>query len=26
MEDAGHAPFDERKDAFLAAFRGFVGG
>jgi pimeloyl-ACP methyl ester carboxylesterase len=25
MSDAGHAPFDEQKDAFLATFRGFVG-
>ena len=25
MKDAGHAPFDEQKDAFLAAFRGFAG-
>jgi pimeloyl-ACP methyl ester carboxylesterase len=25
MRDAGHAPFDEQKDAFLATFRGFVG-
>lgn len=24
LKDAGHAPFDEQKDAFLAAFRGFV--
>jgi pimeloyl-ACP methyl ester carboxylesterase len=24
LDDAGHAPFDEQKDAFLAAFRGFV--
>jgi pimeloyl-ACP methyl ester carboxylesterase len=26
LDNAGHAPFDERKDAFLAAFREFVGG
>ena len=25
MRDAGHAPFDEQKDAFLAAFRHFTG-
>jgi pimeloyl-ACP methyl ester carboxylesterase len=25
LNDAGHAPFDEQKDAFLAAFRSFVG-
>lgn len=25
LENAGHAPFDEQKDAFLAAFREFVG-
>jgi pimeloyl-ACP methyl ester carboxylesterase len=25
LENAGHAPFDEQKDAFLAAFRGFAG-
>lgn len=25
LKDAGHAPFDEQKDAFLAAFNGFVG-
>jgi pimeloyl-ACP methyl ester carboxylesterase len=25
LEGAGHAPFDERKDAFLAAFHDFVG-
>ena len=25
LPDAGHAPFDEQKDAFLAAFLGFVG-
>jgi pimeloyl-ACP methyl ester carboxylesterase len=25
LENAGHAPFDEQKDAFLAAFRDFVG-
>ena len=24
LRDAGHAPFDEQKDAFLAAFRDFV--
>jgi pimeloyl-ACP methyl ester carboxylesterase len=24
LEDAGHAPFDEQKDAFLAAFREFA--
>lgn len=24
LPDAGHAPFDEQKDAFLAAFLGFV--
>jgi pimeloyl-ACP methyl ester carboxylesterase len=24
LPDAGHAPFDEQKDAFLAAFRDFV--
>ena len=24
LENAGHAPFDERKDAFLAAFRAFA--
>ena len=24
LPEAGHAPFDEQKDAFLAAFRGFV--
>ena len=23
---AGHAPFDEQRDAFLAAFYGFIGG
>ena len=26
LENAGHAPFDEQKDAFLAAFREFIGG
>jgi len=26
LDDAGHAPFDEQKEAFLAAFRGFVDG
>jgi len=26
LENAGHAPFDEQKDAFLAAFRGFAAG
>lgn len=26
LEDAGHAPFDEQKDAFLATFRGFLAG
>jgi pimeloyl-ACP methyl ester carboxylesterase len=26
LQNAGHAPFDERKDAFLAAFRDFAGG
>jgi pimeloyl-ACP methyl ester carboxylesterase len=26
LKNAGHAPFDEQKDAFLAAFRDFVGG
>jgi pimeloyl-ACP methyl ester carboxylesterase len=25
LENAGHAPFDEQKDAFLAAFSDFVG-
>lgn len=25
LKDAGHAPFDERRDDFLAAFRGFAG-
>lgn len=25
LEEAGHAPFDEQKDQFLAAFRGFTG-
>ena len=25
LDNAGHAPFDEQKEAFLAAFRGFVG-
>jgi pimeloyl-ACP methyl ester carboxylesterase len=25
LENAGHAPFDEQKDAFLAAFREFAG-
>jgi pimeloyl-ACP methyl ester carboxylesterase len=25
LENAGHAPFDEQKDAFLAAFREFIG-
>ncbi|HEV2188277.1 MAG TPA: alpha/beta hydrolase [Stellaceae bacterium] len=25
LENAGHAPFDEQKEAFLAAFREFVG-
>jgi pimeloyl-ACP methyl ester carboxylesterase len=25
LENAGHAPFDEQKDAFLAAFSNFVG-
>ena len=25
LPNAGHAPFDEQKDAFLAAFRGFTG-
>jgi pimeloyl-ACP methyl ester carboxylesterase len=25
LKDAGHAPFDEQKDAFLATFRGFIG-
>ena len=24
LENAGHAPFDEQKDAFLAAFREFM--
>jgi pimeloyl-ACP methyl ester carboxylesterase len=24
LPEAGHAPFDEQKDAFLAAFRGFI--
>lgn len=24
LENAGHAPFDEQRDAFLAAFRGFT--
>jgi len=24
LDDAGHAPFDERKDAFVAAFRDFA--
>jgi pimeloyl-ACP methyl ester carboxylesterase len=24
LEDAGHAPFDEQRDAFLAAFRAFA--
>src|SRR5580700_10271783 len=26
LDNAGHAPFDEQKDAFLAAFRDFAGG
>ena len=26
LPDAGHAPFDEQKEAFLAAFREFVDG
>jgi pimeloyl-ACP methyl ester carboxylesterase len=26
LADAGHAPFDEQKDAFLAAFFDFIGG
>jgi pimeloyl-ACP methyl ester carboxylesterase len=26
LPEAGHAPFDEQKDAFLAAFLDFVGG
>jgi len=26
LENAGHAPFDEQKDAFLAAWRGFTVG
>ena len=26
LPSAGHAPFDEQKDAFLAAFRGFAEG
>jgi pimeloyl-ACP methyl ester carboxylesterase len=25
LENAGHAPFDEQKDAFLSAFRDFAG-
>ena len=25
LENAGHAPFDEQKDAFLATFRDFIG-
>jgi pimeloyl-ACP methyl ester carboxylesterase len=25
LENAGHAPFDEQQDAFLAAFCGFIG-
>ncbi|HEX3954070.1 MAG TPA: alpha/beta hydrolase [Stellaceae bacterium] len=25
LPNAGHAPFDEQKDAFLAAFRDFIG-
>ena len=25
LPDAGHAPFDEQKDAFLAAFSDFIG-
>ena len=25
LKGAGHAPFDEQKDAFLAAFRAFIG-
>jgi pimeloyl-ACP methyl ester carboxylesterase len=25
LDNAGHAPFDEQKDAFLAAFRDFAG-
>ena len=24
LENAGHAPFDEREDAFVAAFHDFV--
>jgi len=26
LPNAGHAPFDEQRDAFLAAFYGFIGG
>ncbi len=26
LKDAGHAPFDEQKDAFLSAFRAFIRG
>ena len=26
LADAGHAPCDERKEAFLAAFYDFIGG
>jgi pimeloyl-ACP methyl ester carboxylesterase len=26
LPDAGHAPFDEQKDAFLAAFYEFLDG
>jgi pimeloyl-ACP methyl ester carboxylesterase len=25
LEDAGHAPFDEQRDAFIAALTGFIG-
>jgi len=25
LPGAGHAPFDEQKDAFLTAFRDFIG-
>ena len=25
LPDAGHAPFDEQKDAFLASFYEFIG-
>jgi pimeloyl-ACP methyl ester carboxylesterase len=25
LAEAGHAPFDEQKDAFLAAFLAFIG-